>query len=118
MRAVYPPYLNARVSMLAGRLVPAARLAAWVEQPADETRAERDLLGLGIALDPIEGDSIGIEQALLSRLLQDVLIVTRPLTGPERDWVPTSLPWRMPWVGSWASQNTCSSPEYLTTSGS
>jgi len=21
---------------------------------------------------------------------------------PERYWVPTSFPWRMPWVGSWA----------------
>ena len=22
----------------------------------------------------------------------------------ERYWVPMSLPWRMPWVGSWPSQ--------------
>ena len=25
---------------------------------------------------------------------------------PDRYWVPTSLPWRMPWVGSWFSQNS------------
>ena len=29
--------------------------------------------------------------------------------GAERYWVPISLPWRMPWVGSWFSQNSLSS---------
>ena len=28
---------------------------------------------------------------------------------PERYCVPTSLPWRMPWVGSWFSQKVLSS---------
>jgi hypothetical protein len=27
----------------------------------------------------------------------------------ERYWVPASLPWRMPWVGSWFSQKILSS---------
>ena len=36
---------------------------------------------------------------------------------PERYWVPTSLPWRMPWVGSWPSQKTRSSSSKETSSG-
>ena len=28
---------------------------------------------------------------------------------PDRYWVPASLPWRMPWVGSWCFQKICSS---------
>jgi V/A-type H+-transporting ATPase subunit C len=93
MRAVYPPYLNARISMLASRLIPLDRLAAWVDQPAGETRTETDLLELGIELDEIGGDSVDIEQALLSRLLEDVLIITRPLTGPERDFLVYGMHW-------------------------
>jgi len=36
----------------------------------------------------------------------------------ERYWVPTSLPWRMPWVGSWPSQNSRSSVAKSTCAGS
>ena len=36
----------------------------------------------------------------------------------ERYWVPTSLPCRMPCVGSWFSQNTLSSSSYDTRAGS
>ena len=37
---------------------------------------------------------------------------------PERYCVPTSLPWRMPWVGSWFSQNTRSIASYAVFLGS
>jgi hypothetical protein len=36
----------------------------------------------------------------------------------ERYWVPTSLPWRMPWVGSWLSQKMRSRASYDVTAGS
>ena len=32
--------------------------------------------------------------------------------------MPRSLPWRMPWVGSWLSQNTCSICWNVTSAGS
>lgn len=32
--------------------------------------------------------------------------------------MPTSLPWRKPWVGSWDSQNSFSSSAYETVFGS
>ena len=37
---------------------------------------------------------------------------------PERYWVPTSLPWRMPWVGSCTSKNRLTRSAYETTFGS
>ena len=36
----------------------------------------------------------------------------------ERYWVPTSLPWRMPWVGSWFSQKSRSISSYEVLVGS
>jgi hypothetical protein len=36
----------------------------------------------------------------------------------ERYCVPTSLPWRMPWVGSWISKNLFTRSAYDTTVGS
>ena len=32
--------------------------------------------------------------------------------------MPTSLPWRMPWVGSWTSKNRLTRSAYETTEGS
>ena len=93
MRAVYPPYLNARISMLADRLLPKSRLESWIDQPVEEGDAESEMLALGIQLDELGPDAVSIEQALLSKLLEDVLIVTRPLTGPERDFLVYSLRW-------------------------
>ncbi len=93
MRAVYPPYLNARISMLADRLLPKSRLEAWINQPAEEGETETGVLALGIQLDELGPDAVSIEQALLSKLLEDVLIVTRPLTGPERDFLVYGLRW-------------------------
>ncbi len=36
----------------------------------------------------------------------------------ERYWVPTSLPWRKPWVGSWDSQKVFRRRSYGMTFGS
>ena len=93
MGAAYPPYLNARISMLAERLLPRTRLESWIDQPAEEGAGETDLLELGIQLDELGPEAVSIEQALLSKLLKDVLIVTRPLTGSERDFLVYSLRW-------------------------
>ncbi len=93
MRAAYPPYLNARVSMLAERLLPRSRIVAWIDQPGEEGTAETELLELGIQLDELGPEAVSIEQALLSKLLKDVLIITRPLTGSERDFLVYSLRW-------------------------
>ncbi len=93
MRAVYPPYLNARISMLADRLLPRSSLESWITQPAEEGAAQTDVLQLGVQLDDLGPGAVSIEQALLSKLLQDVLVVTRPLTGSERDFLVYSLRW-------------------------
>ena len=93
MRAVYPPYLNARISMLADRLLPKSRLESWIDQSVEEGEADTGMLELGIQLDELGPDAVSIEQALLSKLLEDVLIVTRPLTGPERDFLVYGLRW-------------------------
>ena len=42
MRAVYPPYLNARISMLADRLLPKSKLESWIDQPAEEGEGQAD----------------------------------------------------------------------------
>lgn len=79
--------------MLASRLLPRERLASWIDQGTGESKADADLGDLGAVLEEADADSAGIEQALLSKLLADVLIVTRPLTGPERDFLVYSVHW-------------------------
>ncbi len=79
--------------MLADRLIPLDRLASWIDESTADVKTEMNLGEIGIEQDRTGGDSAGIEQALLSKLLEDVLIVSRPLTGPERDFLVYGIHW-------------------------
>jgi PAS domain S-box-containing protein len=78
---------------------------ARIFDPFFTTRPIGDGTGLGLA----------VCHRLISELGGEIRVQSSAGRGstfevvPDRYWVPTSLPWRMPWVGSCASQNTLSS---------
>ncbi len=78
-------YLNARVSILAGRLLSEKRFTELSNQPLDALAAkggsEWEDLGLGDS----SVDQTLIEQAWLMRLLTDFKTLVRPLSGAERE---------------------------------
>ncbi len=67
-------YLNARVSILAGRLFPEAELMALLNQPLSSITGE-----------DLDADHSVIEQAWLMRMLADFQVLVRPLSGRVRD---------------------------------
>jgi V/A-type H+-transporting ATPase subunit C len=74
-------YLNARVSILAGRLLSETRLTALLNQPLGSTKGEdyEDLLNDSTL------DQNLIEQAWLMRMLADFQVLVRPLSGAARN---------------------------------
>lgn len=79
-------YLNARVSILAGRLVSETRLTEWLNQPLGQLGQQRtgsatvdDWLGEG------SGDTSVIEQTWFTQMLNDFQVLVRPLVGRERE---------------------------------
>ncbi len=78
--------------MLASRLLPTERLSRWIDEPVEKKETD-DLTSVGVHLEELREDWVGMEQALLSKLLEDLAIVTRPLTGHERDFLVYSVHW-------------------------
>jgi V/A-type H+-transporting ATPase subunit C len=75
-------YLNARVSILAGRLLSEARLTELLNQPLGTKGGGEDLDDL---LNDTSIDQNWIEQAWLMRMLADFQVLVRPLSGAARD---------------------------------
>jgi len=90
---LYRYYLNARVSMLADRLIPPERLQALVEEGTGESPVSTQSEAIDALLSEAGHDSILLEQGLLSQLLTDFLIVARPLTGGEREFMVYGIRW-------------------------
>ncbi|HEX6828045.1 MAG TPA: V-type ATPase subunit [Burkholderiales bacterium] len=79
-------YLRTRVSLMAARLLPRERLDGLIELPPGESE---DLLKISRELGLDRGDAAtpggSLEQRLVSALLEDYLILLRPLTGAARE---------------------------------
>ena len=89
MRSARYAYLNTRVSLLAKRLITVEAMESLVEQPV--SASEEIIATAGI--EPLEGDAGQLEQGLLTRLLKDFIILTRPVLGPERDFLEYLIHW-------------------------
>ncbi|MCP4702182.1 MAG: V-type ATPase subunit [Gammaproteobacteria bacterium] len=77
------PYLNARISILAARLMSPERLQRLAEDLIEGTDAAWGLPEKEGNIPPLD-----MEQALLfTTLLADFMILVRPLTGTERDFL-------------------------------
>jgi V/A-type H+-transporting ATPase subunit C len=76
-------FFNARVALLAGRLLPRERLATLIDAPEEQ---EREVLGR-VELD-VEAarDPVALERALIALFLADLVALVRALTGPARDF--------------------------------
>lgn len=86
-------YLNARLSILAARLIPPARLDLAIEQPPSlepgspyGTTQESFLADTG-------GEIVALEDALLMNLWRDFLVITRPLSGVEHEFIVYGIHW-------------------------
>jgi V/A-type H+-transporting ATPase subunit C len=86
-------YLNARLSTLAARLIPPERLDLAIEQPPRlEPGSEYGTTQESFLADT--GDQIAtLEQDLLMNLWRDFLIITRPLSGVEHDFIVYGIHW-------------------------
>lgn len=69
-------YLNARVSILAGRLLPETRLMALLNQPLSSIIEDGE---------DLQANHTQIEQAWLMRMLADFQVIVRPLSGKVRE---------------------------------
>ncbi len=78
-------YLNARVSVMAARLLPPAQIEALVDQPLREGGASVMESALGFSLDERDIDPTVLEQAWLLSLLEDLKVLGRSLSGGARD---------------------------------
>jgi len=82
-------YLNTRVSLLAKRLITPEAMESLVEQPISSSEEVLSTAGI----EPLEGDTSQLEQGLLTHLLRDFIILTRPVLGPERDFLEYLIYW-------------------------
>lgn len=78
-------YLNARVSVMAARLLPEAQIEALIEQPLREGAGVLAESGVGLGLDESEIEPTVLEQAWLLSLLEDLKVLGRCLSGNARD---------------------------------
>lgn len=78
-------YLNARVSILAGRLLSEARLTELLNQPISKGSTIANLGDLDDLLNDKTLNHTTIEQAWLMRMLADFQVLVRPLSGAARD---------------------------------
>ncbi|WP_077729674.1 V-type ATPase subunit [Methylocaldum sp. 14B] len=84
MRAVARyAFFNARVALLAGRLLPRERLAALIDALEEQ---EREVLGRAGLDAEAARDPVGLESALITLFLADLVALVRALTGPARDF--------------------------------
>ena len=83
-------YLNTRVSLFAGRLLPEQRLEALVEQPGGELPETGDISAF---LDPNGPDPLRLEQTLLTRIRNDFQVLARPVRPRERALLTYGFLW-------------------------
>jgi V/A-type H+-transporting ATPase subunit C len=76
-------YLNARVSILAGRLLSETRLTELLNQPLGQQRTGNSALDEW--LNDVNMDPSRLEQAWLMKMLTDFEVLIRPLSGEERE---------------------------------
>jgi V/A-type H+-transporting ATPase subunit C len=80
-------YLRTRVSLMAARLLRSDRLEELLKHPGEET-GELAEVARDIGLDTADvAAGLTLEQRLVSALLEDYLILLRPLTGAARELV-------------------------------
>ena len=82
-------YLNTRVSLLAKRLITPDAMEDMVEQSASASEGAFAAAGV----DSLESNASRLEQGLLTRLLKDFIILTRPVHGPEREFLEYLIHW-------------------------
>ncbi len=93
-------YLNARVSILAERLLSEAQIATLLKQPLG-TPLKKDSSKWKILQDLLKDNTIDhalIEQAWLMRMITDFQVLTRPLSGTARELL-------MYWFRKWDMAN-------------
>jgi V/A-type H+-transporting ATPase subunit C len=83
-------YLNARVSIFAGRLLPAERFEALVAQEGFESPEWGDV---GTFLAPDGPDPVRLEQTLLSRIWNDFQVLARAARPEERALLAYGFHW-------------------------
>lgn len=76
-------FFNARVSLLAGRLLSRERLAALIDATQEQEQEVLGLMGLGVEA---TSDPVGLERALIALFLADLVALVRALTGSDRDF--------------------------------
>ncbi|MCP4042479.1 MAG: V-type ATPase subunit, partial [Gammaproteobacteria bacterium] len=86
-------YLNTRVTMLAARLIPLEILQSLVDQPPSEFSGANLPINLEEIMDDSSVDSTIMEQGLLTSLLCDFKILTRPVSGSERTFLGYLIHW-------------------------
>lgn len=93
MNGAHYAYLNTRVSMLAARLLTPRRLEDLVEQGETDYGGIPGLERVDELVDRAGGSTVHIEQVLLTRLLNDFLIVARPVWGANRAFLLYGSHW-------------------------
>lgn len=82
----FTAYLNTRVSLLAARLLPESAWEDFVTQPVARSQALLDHHDLAAMTAP-EPAGKSLEQRMVTLLLSDILILSRALSGRQRDFV-------------------------------
>jgi len=85
-------YLNTRVSILAGRLLPTARFEALLEQGAAEI-ASPEWGDIGVFLSPDGPDPVRLEQLLLTKIWHDFQVLARAAQPRERALLVYGFHW-------------------------
>lgn len=78
-------YLNARVSVMMGRLLTPAQIEVMLNRPASEQMQMSELAKLSALLPGTP--MLTLEQRILTSVLEDCRILARPLTGAARDFL-------------------------------
>ncbi len=81
-------YINTRISTMVERLISPALFNELIDQPGAAGMAALEQLNL-----TVPDTSAALEQLLLTRLLDDFQILTRPIIGPERDFLEYLVRW-------------------------
>ncbi len=80
-------YFNARVSLLAGRLLSDAQIAALIEASQEQRNQVLDVAGISSSSQSILEDATSREQALTTPLLADLAVLGRAVSGRARDFL-------------------------------
>jgi V/A-type H+-transporting ATPase subunit C len=80
-------YLHTRVSLLAGRLLPGDTLNQLMDQTLEEQRQTLKPFDLQVPMAERSLDEKALEQALITRLVDEAQGLARPLTGSAREMI-------------------------------